>query len=193
MKDDKLRATVSTIPRLRACAVLSASNGALRASYQRSTEIWDAGRLAEHIADVVQATARTLGQIDAGGEAEVLTIEARKRRISLVALDDEHVAAFVFDRDARLGMVRHRVLEAKPELNALLKEQEPAPAKGAMVLQFLERNAPDTHAALLRVSLQTGLPMALLRAPESLSEAELESVSTSVRQILGVQSLGVES
>ena len=70
--------------------------------------------------------------------------------------------------------------------------QPPAPAasagglsKGARLMQFLDENAPDTHAALLRVSLQTGLPLTLLRTPDNLSDAEYNKVAESVRLILG--------
>lgn len=68
----------------------------------------------------------------------------------------------------------------------------PAPAddgmtKGARLMKYLEDHAPDTHAALLRVSLQTGLPLTRLRSPDSLSDAEYSKVAESVRLIVGVK------
>lgn len=70
---------------------------------------------------------------------------------------------------------------------------EPAPAqeesRGQRLLAYLDENAPDTHAALLRVSLQTGLPLSLLKSPEKLSGDEFEQVTASVRRILGVEQL----
>lgn len=68
----------------------------------------------------------------------------------------------------------------------------PAPAsdgltKGARLMKYLEDHAPDTHAALLRVSLQTGLPLTRLRSPDSLSDAEYNKVAESVRLIVGVK------
>ncbi len=70
---------------------------------------------------------------------------------------------------------------------------EPAPAqeesRGQRLLAYLDEFAPDTHAALLRVSLQTGLPLSLLKSPEKLSGDEFEQVTASVRRILGVEQL----
>ncbi len=57
------------------------------------------------------------------------------------------------------------------------------------LLHYLDDNAPDPHAALLRVSLQTGLPLSLLKTPERLSGEEFDQVTASVRRILGVEQL----
>lgn len=67
-------------------------------------------------------------------------------------------------------------------------DQDATP-KGTRLLKYLDTHAPDTHAALLRVSLQTGLPLTLLRMPDSLSEDEFAQVEESVRRILGVDQL----
>ena len=76
------------------------------------------------------------------------------------------------------------------------EQKSPAPAgdqdatpKGTRLLKYLDTHAPDTHAALLRVSLQTGLPLTLLRMPDSLSDDEFAQVEESVRRILGVDQL----
>ena len=65
------------------------------------------------------------------------------------------------------------------------------PSMGSKLLAYLDRYAPDTHAALLRVSLQTGLPVTLLRQPDNLSADEFSQVSESVRNILGVEQLNL--
>ncbi len=74
---------------------------------------------------------------------------------------------------------------------------EPAPSAdadaspGRKLIEYLDANAPDTHAALLRVSLQTGLPLSLLKSPDELSSAEFEQVTQSVQRILGVEQLAL--
>ncbi len=65
---------------------------------------------------------------------------------------------------------------------------DPTP-RGTRLIKYLDAHAPDTHAALLRVSLQTGLPLTLLRMPDSLSPEEFAQVEESVRRILGVEQL----
>lgn len=62
-------------------------------------------------------------------------------------------------------------------------------SRAGKLLEYLDANAPDTHAALLRVSLQTGLPLSLLKTPERLSGEEFDQVTASVRRILGVEQL----
>lgn len=89
-----------------------------------------------------------------------------------------------------------------PEITMIAEEPAPAPApaaapapasvddgltKGARLMKYLEEHAPDTHAALLRVSLQTGLPLTRLRSPDNLSDAEYTKVAESVRLIVGVK------
>ena len=80
-------------------------------------------------------------------------------------------------------------IDDAPEIT-MVAEPEPVDdglSKGARLMKYLEDHAPDTHAALLRVSLQTGLPLTRLRSPDSLSDAEYNKVSESVRLIVGVK------
>jgi hypothetical protein len=72
----------------------------------------------------------------------------------------------------------------------VLVADSPSPGtRGQRLLEVLERYAPDTQAALLRVSLQTGLPLSLLRAPDRLSSEEFDAFASSVRRILGLERL----
>lgn len=66
-----------------------------------------------------------------------------------------------------------------------------ASSQGRKLLAYLDENAPDTHAALLRVSLQTGLPLSLLKNPDELSATEFTQVTQSVQRILGVEQLAL--
>ena len=78
--------------------------------------------------------------------------------------------------------------EEGPEEASPVNSEEEMP-KGTRLIKYLDAHAPDTHAALLRVSLQTGLPLTLLRMPDSLSDDEFAQVEESVRRILGVEQL----
>ncbi|MGH1348314.1 MAG: hypothetical protein ACRBN8_42560 [Nannocystales bacterium] len=76
-----------------------------------------------------------------------------------------------------------------PEPTATDELPAPGGSRAGKLLGYLDDNAPDTHAALLRVSLQTGLPLSLLKTPERLSGEEFDQVTASVRRILGVEQL----
>jgi hypothetical protein len=56
-------------------------------------------------------------------------------------------------------------------------------------MKVLAERTPDTHAALMRVSLQTGLSLNRLNSPEGFSAEEYARVEESVRRILGVDSI----
>jgi hypothetical protein len=58
-------------------------------------------------------------------------------------------------------------------------------------MKYLNEHAPDTHAALMRVSLQTGLSLNRLNTPDSFSDEEYARVEESVRRILGVDSINL--
>ncbi|MCR9165865.1 MAG: hypothetical protein NXI35_34660 [bacterium] len=123
-----------------------------------------------------------------------------------------HITNIVDELDALLPSTRPQTMRAMPSVAAPADvepspapepEPEPAPepapatspstdpssSRGQRLLAYLDENAPDTHAALLRVSLQTGLPLSLLKSPEKLSGDEFEQVTASVRRILGVEQL----
>lgn len=87
-----------------------------------------------------------------------------------------------------------KIADATPKPAAIAQPGAAAPGhdptpKGTRLIKYLDAHAPDTHAALLRVSLQTGLPLTLLRMPDSLSPEEFAQVEESVRRILGVDQL----
>lgn len=58
-------------------------------------------------------------------------------------------------------------------------------------MKYLDEHAPDTHAVLLRVSVQTGLSVERLRAPGTLTDTELGQVEEAVRRILGVDQINL--
>lgn len=113
---------------------------------------------------IQQQLQSAMAQLGGDGEGEVANIPAP------VAIEDSY--------------------DDEPEITMIAEEPAPADdglSKGARLMKYLEDHAPDTHAALLRVSLQTGLPLTRLRSPDSLSDAEYTKVSESVRLIVGVK------
>lgn len=63
--------------------------------------------------------------------------------------------------------------------------------RATRLLDFFRRYAPDPHAALLRLSLRTGIPVDLLEAPDALEDPQVEALAAAVRDILGQDQVGV--
>ncbi len=63
--------------------------------------------------------------------------------------------------------------------------------RATRLLDFFRRYAPDPHAALLRLSLRTGIPVDLLEAPDALDDAQVDAIADSIRDILGQETVGI--
>ncbi len=63
--------------------------------------------------------------------------------------------------------------------------------RATRLLDFFRRYAPDPHAALLRLSLRTGIPVDLLEAPDALDDAQVDAIADSIRDILGQDTVGI--
>jgi predicted regulator of Ras-like GTPase activity (Roadblock/LC7/MglB family) len=63
--------------------------------------------------------------------------------------------------------------------------------RAVRLLEFYKRYAPDPQAALHRLSLRTGLSIERLERPEDLDEAQVETIATAVRDILGQEQVGL--
>src|SRR5688572_33085842 len=61
---------------------------------------------------------------------------------------------------------------------SLEAQQRPRAVK---ITEFLEKYAPDPHAALHRVALRTGIPLGTLRKPEQLERSEERRVGKECR------------
>ena len=57
--------------------------------------------------------------------------------------------------------------------------------------EFLEKYAPDPHAALARIALRTGIGLEALKKAEGLTPGQVDVFETSVKDLLGLESLPV--
>jgi hypothetical protein len=60
-----------------------------------------------------------------------------------------------------------------------------------LLIERLEKAAEDRQTALARLSLQTGLPVELLRAPDRLTQEQSIMVEEAVKRILGTDEIEV--
>lgn len=62
-------------------------------------------------------------------------------------------------------------------------------SKTVRIIEQLEAGAPDRHAALQRLALQTGVALESLENPDSLTDAQRGLIEEAVKRILGVDTL----
>lgn len=192
MSKIQLEALVEHIDALRACVIITMPDCLLHTVYQRDGEAWDPELVAAYFGDVMRSNRQNLEQLDTWTDEAQVTIEAPNRYIVIRQLNADFVVAFAFERDAALGMVRLHMSRVLGGITTLLADAKPQElSRGRKLLDYLGRYAPDTHAAMLRLSLQTGLPMALLQQPDDLSDTEFTAVASSVQRILGLDRLSL--
>jgi hypothetical protein len=121
-----------------------------------------------------------------------VTVESADVLMIVRELRGDFVVTLAFQRDVPLGMVRlhaKRVMERLDQLLPTLEAQERP--RAVKITEFLEKYAPDPHAALHRVALRTGIPLGTLRKPESLETTQVALLEASVCDILGLESLSL--
>jgi predicted regulator of Ras-like GTPase activity (Roadblock/LC7/MglB family) len=161
-------------------------------SWMREESTWVAEDVASYFGDLVRANREGLKALGSWSAEMQVTIESADSLIILRELESDFVIAFVFDRETPLGMVRLQVKQVLERIQSLLPaiEVEERP-EGVRVVEFLQRYAPDPHASLMRVALQTGIEMDALRHPESLTVEQVEAVKESAQDILGLEHLHI--
>ncbi len=159
-------------------------------AWMRPGSEWVPEDVASYFGDLVRANREGLRALRSWSAEMQVTIESADSLVVLRELQADFVASFVFDRETPLGMVRlavkrmlGRIVTALPQIIA---EQRP---RAIRLVEFLQRYAPDPHAAMLRVSLQTGILLEVLERPESIDERDLEPIEESVKDILGLEAL----
>ncbi len=160
-------------------------------AWKHEEETFEPEDVASYFGDLIRANREGLRALGHTDEMQV-TIEAGGRLVILRELPGDFVAGFVMKSDTPLGMVRIHVKRTLERLAPLLPSFKPEERpKSVRVIDYLRRYAPDPHAALLRVSLRTGIPMDVLNAPEAFTEAQTSLVANTVRDILGLEELHV--
>ena len=75
------------------------------------------------------------------------------------------------------------VEEARPA--SLASDDGSARSRAVQLLEYLQRNAPDPHVSLLRLSLRTGIALERLDRPDLLTDEQVETMAASIREIVG--------
>lgn len=153
---------------------------------------WDRDEVAAYFGDIARANRNALKTVGTSTKDIGLTMEADDRVILTHDIRHDMVAVYIFDKNAPLGMIRLQAKKLSKVITANLPTEEVAErSRAERVMEFLLRYAPDAHAIPIRVSLQTGIPIDLLKAPEGLDTTQTQKLESAAKAILGVTSLRI--
>lgn len=161
-------------------------------SWIKSDFDWVAEDIASYFGDLLRANREALKALQSWSSQMQVTIESNDLLLVLSELESDFVIGFVFDLKAPLGMVRlhtkymlQRISEILPKFTV---EQRP---RSVRIVEFVQRYAPDPHSVMLRVSLQTRIPINQLNDAGDLSEEQVTTLETTVCDILGLDALNI--
>jgi hypothetical protein len=159
-------------------------------SWMRQDSEWVAEDVASYFGDLVRSNREGLKALSAWAADMQVTIESADTLVVLRELEGGLVVSYVFDRQTPIGMVRLNVKRLMVRLKVALPsvELEERP-RVDRILDYLNRYAPDPHAVLMRVALQTGIALEDLERPERLNDAQTDDIEESVKSILGLDTL----
>lgn len=192
MADITLASAVEDVPALRGAFVTAMPDCLLFDAWMRSEEAWEGEDVASYFGDLVRANREGLRALQAWSAEMQVTIESTDLLLVLRELSSDFVVGFAFERSAPLGMVRLHVKRVLGTLEDILPKIQPEQrAYAVRISDFLLRYAPDSHTALQRAALKSGIPIDSLREPSQLSESEVSVFERSVCDILGLESLAI--
>ena len=183
---------VDDVPSLRTAFITAMPDCLLFASWQaRDSEI-DVEEVAAYFGDLVRSNRQGLKALKTWSAEMQITIESADSLILLREINADFVLGAIFERTAPLGMARlhlRRMIErVTVQLPKVTIEERP---RGARVVEFLERYAPDPHAIMLRISLRTGIPHEAFQSPDRLTPDQVARVEESACRLLGLKQLNL--
>lgn len=192
MTQRSLSNAVEDVPSLRGAFITAMPDCLLYDAWMRDEEKWEGEDVASYFGDLVRANREGLRALQAWSAEMQVTIESTDLLLVLRELSSDFVVGFAFERTAALGMVRLHVKRVLGLLEEVLPkvqmEQRPYAIR---VSDFLLRYAPDSHTALHRAALKSGLSVDSLREPEQLTDAEVGRFEQAVCDILGLETLAI--
>lgn len=183
---------VTDVPSLRALFVTAMPDCLLFDSWIRPNESWSAEDTASYFGDLVRANREGLKALGSWSSEMQVTIESADLLLVLREVRGDFVVTLAYERNVPLGMVRLHTKRVVDRLAATLPthEAEQRP-RGVRVMEFVNKYAPDPHAVIQRLALRTGIQFEQLKHPEQLDAAQLERLESSVKSLLGLESLSV--
>ncbi len=192
MSRSVLEQAVVGVASLKAIFITAMPDCLLYDAWQRGESDLDVSDVASYFGDLVRSNREGLKALGSWSSDMLVTIESADTLVVLQEINEHFVCGSIFDRDAPLGMVRlhlkrmvERILEQLPKIEA---EERP---RGVRLVEFVRRYAPDPHAAILRISVRTGLTTEQLDAAENLQDADIDKIEAAARRILGLNQINL--
>ncbi|GAB4109962.1 MAG: hypothetical protein OHK0013_45730 [Sandaracinaceae bacterium] len=190
MMNELIERSASSLPALRALMVVTMPDCLLYGSWSRRDVQFSAEDASGYFGDLVRANREGLRLVGSWTSDMQVTVEGADVLVVLKELNEHFVCCALFDREAPLGMIRLHLRIVIEQVRAALPKIDLAHlSPGARIVQFIERYAPDAHAALLRISTRTRIPVEQLRAPDTLTAAQVSDIEDAAKRILGLENI----
>lgn len=187
-----LHDTVADVPSMRGVFITAMPDCLLYDAWTRPNEPWIPEEAASYFGDLVRANREGLKALQAWSAEMQVTIESANLLLVIRELRADFLVTLAFDRNAPLGMVRLHTKRILDRLDVMLPKLDVKERpRGVRIMEFLQKYAPDPHAALQRVSLRTGIDLEAMRQPEGLDTASVELLEETVKDILGLEKLAL--
>jgi hypothetical protein len=162
---------------LRAFLVIAMPDCLLYTHWARSGSVWSPEDASGYFGDLVRANRQGLRAVGALPSDMQVTVEGADALVVLREMGEHFVLCARFARAAPLGLVRLQLKMLVDKISTTLPRLEVQErSRGVRLIAFIERYAPDPHAALLRVATRTGLSLELLRDPARLDDVQVGAV-----------------
>jgi hypothetical protein len=187
-----LHDTVADVPSMRGIFITAMPDCLLYDSWMRPNEPWIPDEAASYFGDLIRANREALKALQAWSAEMQVTIESAGLLLIIRELRTDFLVTLAFDRNVPLGMVRLHTKRILDRLDVVLPKLDiQERPRGARIVEFLQKYAPDPHAALQRVSLRTGLELEALRRAADLDASDTALLEDAVKDILGLETLSI--
>jgi predicted regulator of Ras-like GTPase activity (Roadblock/LC7/MglB family) len=192
METMPLDGALDSIPTLLGLFVTIMPDCLLYDSWMRVPDTWTPEEVASYFGDLIRSNRAGLKALRSWTEEMQVTIEASEHLLVLREVGEQFVIGFVFARNTPLGLVRLHI----SELMTMIEEHLPSSARisrprAQLIMDFLERYAPDPHAVIMRVALMTGIPPAELREGDDFTQEQTDMIEEAAKRILGIDQLAL--
>ncbi len=152
---------------------------------------FDDTEIAAYFGDMVKAQRQACQSLNKGLQDLRFSIESDQLTLLVSELAKKnYVAVFVFSGQVALGLARYTVKRLSSIIAEHLPDEELVTlSPGRRVIAFIERYAPDPHAVMMRIALQTKIPFDRFNDPDNLTAEELMQIELAAQMILGVSNI----